>query len=227
MRTRALLLVALAAACGPDEKPVPKTKSAAVTATAAINASPAVSDDPEPADAQARAEAVVHEPFNRNKTTRLVMRMTTIAGVTTSLAGSGSQMKAREEAIDATLARLGATVTETEVVIRLPGAILFDFDSAAIRPDAARALEDVAQVIRSYPGRPVRIDGHTDAIASDDYNRGLSERRAKSVAEWLAAHVERGRLTPAGLGESKPVATNDTAAGRQLNRRVEVVIARK
>jgi outer membrane protein OmpA-like peptidoglycan-associated protein len=119
-------------------------------------------------------------------------------------------------------------VTETEVLIQLPGSILFDFDSANIRPDAHRALTDVSQVIKSYASRPARVEGHTDSVASDEYNQSLSERRARSVADWLAANgVERSRLVAAGHGEKKPVATNDTAAGRQRNRRVEVVIAKK
>jgi outer membrane protein OmpA-like peptidoglycan-associated protein len=71
----------------------------------------------------------------------------------------------------------------------------------------------------------VRIEGHTDSVASDDYNQKLSERRAASVRAWLAAKgVEGGRLTPRGFGEAKPVADNGTAEGRQRNRRVEVII---
>jgi OmpA-OmpF porin, OOP family len=113
-------------------------------------------------------------------------------------------------------------------VIRLPGSILFDFDSANIRPDANRALNDVAQVIKAYDSRSVRVEGHTDSVASDDYNQSLSQRRAGSVAEWFAKDgIERARLAVVGYGEQKPVAGNDTAAGRQLNRRVEVVIERQ
>jgi OOP family OmpA-OmpF porin len=74
----------------------------------------------------------------------------------------------------------------------------------------------------------VRVEGHTDSIASDDYNQALSERRARAVAKWLDDYgIDGSRLTAKGYGESKPVAENDTAAGRQKNRRVEVVIAKK
>ncbi|HYR29357.1 MAG TPA: OmpA family protein, partial [Thermoanaerobaculia bacterium] len=225
-------LAVLLAACSPDEKPVPQSgpapSAALPQATGTAAAAAMTFEDPEPPDAQARAEAVVNAPFNRDKRTTLRMAMTTIVGRTSKLEGFATGVAAREEKIDDTLARLNARVTETEVVIQLPGAILFDFDSANIRPDAERALNDVATVIKGYPQRPVRVDGHTDSIATDEYNQSLSQRRASSVVAWLTSHgIERARLASAGFGESKPVATNDTAAGRQLNRRVEVVIAKK
>ena len=230
-RAAAVALVFLAA-CG-QEKPEPQSAPAPSSVLPSTPAAPAVAatatfEDPEPADAQARAEAVVNADFNRDKRTSLEMNITTIVGRTSELEGFSTGVAAREEKIDDRLARLNARVTETEVVIQLPGAILFDFDSANIRPDADRALNDVAQVIKAYAARPVRVEGHTDSIASDDYNQSLSERRAASVVNWLTAHgVEKNRLASAGLGEKKPVATNDTPAGRQLNRRVEVVIAKK
>ena len=229
MNARVAVLVVLLLACRTPEEAVPTdaaTAPAAPAVAAAVAAAPV--DDPEPPDAQARAEAVVAEPFNRDKTTKLVMKMTPIIAKTSELQGIALGLAARDDKIDARLARLGAKVTETEVVIQLPGAILFDFDSAAIRADAERALNDVAEVIRAYPQRPVRIEGHTDSIAPDDYNQKLSERRAASVAEWLSAHgVERPRVSTAGFGETRPVAGNETSAGRQKNRRVEVIIARK
>lgn len=227
MNARRLLAAALLVACSKGEEPAATPAAAAPVSTPA----PAVTatfDDPEPPDAQARAEAVVNAPFNANKTTKLVMKMSSIVGRTSELQGFATGLAAREDKIEDRLARLGAKVTETEVVIQLPGAILFDFDSASIRADAERALTDVAEVVRSYAQRPVRIEGHTDSIADDDYNQKLSERRAASVADWLGGHgVERARVSTAGYGEKRPVATNDTSDGRQRNRRVEVVIAKK
>ena len=238
MRTVALLLAALLAACGgssegpaPQSAAPPPSVGAAPASTASSRtggtAGEAV-ENPEPPDAQARAEAVVGADFNRNKTTRLAMKITTLVGRTSALTGFATSVAPKSDTIEDQLARLGAKVTETEVVIQLPGSILFDFDSANIRPDAHRALTDVTQVIKAYANRPARVEGHTDSVASDEYNQSLSERRAKSVADWLAANgVERSRLAASGYGEKKPVATNDTPAGRQLNRRVEVVIAKK
>ncbi len=185
-------------------------------------------EDPEPSDAQARAEAVLDADFNRDKRTTLVMNITTLVNKTSSFQGSGSSLVSREDKIEDRLARLQAKVTETEVTIQLPGSILFDFDSATLRPDAERTLNDVQQVINAYAGRPVRVDGHTDSISSDSYNQKLSEQRAKSVTTWFTSHgVEGSRLQANGLGETKPVATNETSEGRQLNRRVEIVIAKK
>lgn len=236
MSPRALLLfgAVLLVACD-DEKPVPETSAPAAVAAAATSpsalpppADPSLPPDNEPPDAQAKAEAVVNAEFNENKRTTLQMRMTSIVGRTSELEGFATALAAKEDKIDDRLARLQAKVTDTEVVIQLPGAILFDFDSANIRPDAERALNDVAQVIKSYARRPVRIEGHTDSVASDEYNQSLSERRAASVMQWLSSNgVERARLSSSGFGERKPVATNDSAAGRQQNRRVEVVIAKK
>ncbi|HVS30999.1 MAG TPA: OmpA family protein [Thermoanaerobaculia bacterium] len=216
----------LLVACGRSEvvepAPLPDV-SAGVAAPAAVDP-----NDPEPPDAQAKAEAVVFADFNKNKTTSLKMKMTTLVGRTSELSGFSTGLVAKEDNIEDKLTRLGARVTETEVTIQLSGAILFDFDSAAIRPDAERTLNDVSSVIASYQGRPVRIEGHTDSIASDQYNQKLSEQRAQSVVDWFAkSGIERGRLTATGLGESKPVATNETSAGRQQNRRVEIVIARR
>ena len=227
MNARAWLLIAAFAACSPNEKPLQQTSTAAPAAVARVASTPV--DDFEQPDAQGRAEAVVNADFNRDKTTRLTMNMTSIVRQTSSLEGLGTELAARDDKIEDRLARLAAKQTETEVIIQLPGAILFDFDSSAIRPDAERALTDVAQVIKAYAARPVRIEGHTDSIASDDYNNSLSKRRAQSVMDWLSIKggVERTRLSSAGFGETKPVASNDDAAGRQRNRRVEVVIAKK
>lgn len=183
--------------------------------------------DPEPAGAQALAESVLREPWNRDKSTMLTMIMTTIVGQTTTLAGSATALSAKETSVEDRLSRLGAEVTATEITLRLPGSILFDFDSADLRADAERTLTEVAAVVVAYAPRPVRVEGHTDSIASDAYNQGLSERRAASVVRWLAAHGVAGkRMQSAGLGETKPVADNASAAGRQQNRRVELVIAK-
>jgi outer membrane protein OmpA-like peptidoglycan-associated protein len=111
--------------------------------------------------------------------------------------------------------------------------VLFDFDKAELRPQAAVALGRVAEIIRQRAPRAVRIVGHTDALGSDAYNRQLSERRARSVEQWLASHG--GTLPPVqatGRGEEDPVAPNVTPAGadnpegRQRNRRVEVLLER-
>jgi outer membrane protein OmpA-like peptidoglycan-associated protein len=181
--------------------------------------------DPEPPGAQALAESVAYAPFNSDKTTRLKMRISRLVDRTSGIEGFASGLAADDASLDDRLDALGAEVSETEVTIRLAGSVLFDFDSDAIRADAARSLEEVVAVIQTYSGRPVRVEGHTDAIASESYNQKLSERRARSVAEWFEKHgVDSSRMKTRGFGESQPVADNSTADGRQLNRRVEIVI---
>ncbi len=189
----------------------------------------AVSDwvDPEPAGAQAMAEQVLRDPVNQDKVTQLTMAITTLENRTSGIQGFATGLAPAGTSLDDRLTRLGAEVTGTEVTIRLPGSVLFDFDSAVIRADAQRTLTEVAEVVKGYAARPVRIEGHTDAVASDDYNQKLSERRAESVRAWLVAHgCQQGRLSTNGHGETRPVADNATVEGRQRNRRVEVIISK-
>lgn len=110
------------------------------------------------------------------------------------------------------------------------GDALFDFDKAALRPDAEETLSAAAPEIAKLGSKLARIEGHTDAIGSDSYNMKLSEARATVVRDWLASHNIVPASTPIkGYGKSMPVAPNKTSdgkddpAGRQKNRRVEVV----
>ncbi len=102
----------------------------------------------------------------------------------------------------------------------------FDFDSAAARPEHRPEVKRVADFMNSYPKSQVTVEGHTDNTGDADYNQGLSERRAKTVADMLVNEfdIAPGRVKSRGHGESKPVATNDTKAGRQQNRRVVGVV---
>jgi outer membrane protein OmpA-like peptidoglycan-associated protein len=98
----------------------------------------------------------------------------------------------------------------------------FDFDKANIRPDAAVILDEAVHLLGSS-GPSVSVEGHTDAIGTDAYNQGLSERRANSVKKYLVEHgVDGSRLSTVGYGESRPIASNETREGRALNRRVEL-----
>ena len=121
-----------------------------------------------------------------------------------------------------------------QVLIELPADILFDFDKYDLRPSAAPALRQAAEVLRQRARGAVEIDGHTDAKGAPDYNLKLSQQRAESVRRWL---VEREGLTQTrfatkGFGAARPVAPNtapdgsDDPDGRQRNRRVEIVFAK-
>lgn len=184
--------------------------------------------DPEPVGAQKLAEEFLGAPWNTDKATALEMRITTLVARTTGLTGFGSSLVPVDSTLDSRLERLGAEVTDHDVTIRLPGSILFDFNKASIRPDAERTLAEVLEVLKAYANRPIRIEGHTDVIASEAYNQDLSERRAASVRDWLMRNgLAATALQIVGRGESQPVADNSTPEGRQMNRRVEIIIQTK
>jgi OmpA-OmpF porin, OOP family len=113
-------------------------------------------------------------------------------------------------------------------LIRLPAGILFDFDKATLRPEAAPVLAAVAEALTDQTST-VEVNGHTDAVGDDAYNQDLSERRAQAVIAGLQADGVSTPLQAHGFGETQPVAPNtldgkDNPTGRQLNRRVEIVI---
>ena len=110
------------------------------------------------------------------------------------------------------------------VVVKLK--VNFDYDKADVKPQYHQELADFAEFMKQYPGVFVEIDGHTDSDGSDAYNQKLSERRAKSVREYLIQKLGMNgkQLTAIGFGESKPVAGNDTDAGKAENRRIEAVL---
>ena len=137
----------------------------------------------------------------------------------------GHQMDQQAKSLDddldgATVARVGEGI-----VVTFDSGILFDFDSSALRQNARDNLQELADNLRQYSRTDVLILGHTDATGSDAYNQQLSERRAGSAASYLQSLGIAGeRVSTRGMGENDPVASNDTAEGRQQNRRVEVVI---
>lgn len=109
--------------------------------------------------------------------------------------------------------------------LNLSSEVSFDFDSARIKPAFHPTLDKVADVLRKYDRTVVHVVGHTDSIGPDAYNQQLSERRAESVASYLESNgVSTGRVRAEGRGEHEPRDTNATAAGRQLNRRVEIYL---
>jgi len=142
------------------------------------------------------------------------------------VAGARSGITATVQELHQAMQALGARESALEVTVSLPADVLFDFDKAEIRPDAAAALAQLATVIRGYPAGRAEIQGHTDAKGNAAYNQLLSQRRAEAVKHWLVERekIAAGHLATRGFGKSRPVADNDTEAGRQKNRRVEVVI---
>jgi outer membrane protein OmpA-like peptidoglycan-associated protein len=126
--------------------------------------------------------------------------------------------------VQAELDALKATPTSRGMVLTL-GDVLFDTGRAELKPGATRKLDQLAQFLAEHPDRRVQIDGFTDSVGSDSYNEELSQRRANAVRSALLSRgVDASRIGTEGYGKSYPVADNADSGGRQLNRRVEVVI---
>lgn len=123
------------------------------------------------------------------------------------------------------IAALQAKPTDRGLVLTL-GDVLFATGRAELKPGATSNLGQLVAFLAKYPDRTVSIEGHTDSVGGEDYNLGLSQRRADSVRSYLVSQgVDAARVTAIGAGESTPVASNESAAGRQQNRRVEVIIS--
>jgi outer membrane protein OmpA-like peptidoglycan-associated protein len=104
--------------------------------------------------------------------------------------------------------------------------VLFDFNKYTLKPGAREKMAKVSGILLAYPGLKLQLEGHTDAIGSDDYNLKLSQQRADAVRDFLVEQgVSLANITAVGLGKDSPVASNDSAAGRQQNRRVELVVS--
>ena len=138
----------------------------------------------------------------------------------------GNQLDKQAEELRASLGNnVGVVNTGDQLVVTMANDILFATDSTTVSGAAAAELATVASSLNRYPNTTVNVVGHTDNVGSAAYNYDLSTRRAQSVASILAGNgVSSTRLRTVGRGEDQPVATNLTAEGRQMNRRVEIII---
>jgi len=143
-------------------------------------------------------------------------------------AGVGQMMDRQEAEMRDALAASEATAVRREgdlLAITLKGDVSFDLDSDIVRPGLYNELDRIAQIMIKYPQTSILVEGHTDSTGSESYNQQLSERRANSVKNLLIQRgVQAYRINILGYGESRPVATNATPEGRQMNRRVEIRI---
>jgi outer membrane protein OmpA-like peptidoglycan-associated protein len=146
-----------------------------------------------------------------------------VGGTAGALIGNHMDKQAEEMRRDmenATIERVGEGIK-----ITFDSGILFETDSYQLQPAATANIESLVKILNRYPDTNILIEGDTDNTGSDEYNQQLSERRAQSVANYQKSlGVAASRISTVGLGESNPVASNDTESGRQQNRRVEVAI---
>ncbi|MFK3738767.1 OmpA family protein [Massilia sp. TN1-12] len=136
-----------------------------------------------------------------------------------------AQLAERSSRLEALLVELHAQKTERGMVVTI-GDVLFGTDRAELTPAGMATVRKLAEVMMQNPDRSVLVEGFTDSTGSSAHNKDLSERRAQSVAQALTSlGVPRQRVDMRGYGEAYPVAANDTASNRQLNRRVEIVLS--
>ncbi|MEJ5300683.1 MAG: OmpA family protein [Thermodesulforhabdaceae bacterium] len=140
----------------------------------------------------------------------------------------GSYMDRQEQELRQAFANVeGASIQREQniLAVTLKSDVLFDTNSYVLKPGAYDEIDRVARVLVTYPQTRVRVEGHTDSRGSEQYNQMLSERRAMSVRDALVQRgVDPRRIEVVGYGATRPVATNATESGRQMNRRVTVVI---
>jgi len=138
---------------------------------------------------------------------------------------SKQEAEATREKLRAQLNSVLATTESARGLVVNLGDVLFDTGKADLNPGASRNLDQLVVFLTDHPERRVQIDGFTDSVGTDSYNMSLSQARADTVKSSLVSRgIDRSRIGSQGYGKGFPVATNDESGGRQLNRRVEVVI---
>jgi outer membrane protein OmpA-like peptidoglycan-associated protein len=137
----------------------------------------------------------------------------------------GNEMDKRAAEMDADLAGAKIERVGEGIKITFDSGLLFDFDKSELRPQAKTNITNLSAILNKYPDTDIVVEGDTDNVGTANYNVGLSDRRAKAVSDHMVSlGVSGSRISEIGLGETNPVTSNDTDAGRQLNRRVEVAI---
>lgn len=139
--------------------------------------------------------------------------------------GAGYYMDQQEAKLRKQLADSGVSVQRQgdEIILIMPGNITFDVAKATVKASFANVLDSIALVLKEFEDTAIEITGHTDSTGSASFNQTLSEQRADSVkSELVRRAIASGRIHSKGLGFRQPVASNDTAAGREANRRVEM-----
>ncbi|MFL6591108.1 MAG: OmpA family protein [Luteimonas sp.] len=142
-------------------------------------------------------------------------------------AGIGAYQDRQEAALRRDLQGTGVDVVRNgdNITLNMPGNVTFAFDSSSLQPQFYPVLDNVANTLTQYNQTVIEVAGHTDNVGTDAYNQALSQQRANSVATYLTGKgVMQQRMIVVGAGETRPIASNDTDAGRAQNRRVEITI---
>jgi outer membrane protein OmpA-like peptidoglycan-associated protein len=177
----------------------------------------------EAAAARSQAEAAAQRADAEKQQADALRQQAQSAQAQAQITAENAQREAAELA--AQLRDLQAKQTDRGLVLTL-GDVLFDTGQATLKPGAASTIDRLASFLEKSPERSVAIEGHTDSVGSEAYNLQLSESRANAVkAALMAKGIPAERVTTVGKGEGEPVASNAEAAGRQQNRRVEIIIS--
>ena len=178
--------------------------------------------------------SVAQEPPYKAEIRDLQATILDLKGLPSDASGGISDLTSQIDGLAARHEGLSVRQDKNAVTVSMLGDVLFDFDKAAIRPAAEPTLRDIASLVKSRSAGVVTIEGHTDSKGSASYNKELSLRRAKAVAQWLASQgVDPARLSIKGLGDTRPVQPNELAngvdnpQGRAQNRRVEFVLPKR
>jgi outer membrane protein OmpA-like peptidoglycan-associated protein len=143
-------------------------------------------------------------------------------------AGVGAYMDHQEEKLGHIPGTTVERVSDDTLLVHFQSDVLFDVDSAIVKPQAQDALDDAAQVFQEYKKTAIVVQGHTDSTGTEEHNQTLSERRAQSVVAYLTGKgIDPQRMAPQGYGEGQPVASNDSTEGRAKNRRVDLLLKAK
>ncbi|HEX7358798.1 MAG TPA: OmpA family protein [Ignavibacteriaceae bacterium] len=137
----------------------------------------------------------------------------------------GNHMDKQAEELEKELENAKVERVGEGIAITFDSGILFGYDSATLQPEAKTNIKRLADILKKYPGSNILVTGHTDSDGTEKYNQTLSEKRAKSVADYaILQGVSPSSISTIGLGETEPIASNDTVEGKKLNRRVEIAI---
>ncbi|HEV8201041.1 MAG TPA: OmpA family protein [Candidatus Polarisedimenticolia bacterium] len=143
-------------------------------------------------------------------------------------AGVGVYMDHQEEKLGHIPGTTVERVSDDTLLVHFQSDVLFDVDSAIVKPQAQDSLDDAAQVFQEYRKTAIIVQGHTDSTGTEEHNQALSERRAQSVVAYLTGKgIDPARMAPQGYGEGQPVASNDSTDGRAKNRRVDLLLKAK